>query len=266
MMDRSRWLEGARDEATRSQMAKVYDHLIQCERQNRPVFTDFINPVVQDLCLAHFAAGYARGDLPFMVFEGGHEGFESCVVGFYPFEDEAEALRAPIVLLEIKALEADVSWSHRDLLGSLLGLGLSREKFGDLRVGNGAAYVFVLEKLAPFVLSSLARVSKDPVSASEVPWSSFPEEDAGGELLFRTVKSPRLDAVIAAGFDFSRGQAQKLVEAERVKVNHRPVSKPDKAVPEGAVISVRGFGRLVLTAHLGQSKKDREKMQLKRFR
>lgn len=266
MMDRVKWLEGARDDVSRAQMAKVYDHLIQCERQNRPAFTDFVNPVVQDLILHHFTSGHSRGDLPFMAMEGGHEGYESCIAGFYPSAHSIEVVDFPIVLLEITAIEAPVTWTHRDLLGSMLGLGLSREKFGDLRIGEAAAYVFVLEKLAPFVLSSLTRVSRDPVSVRAVPWSSFPQEDAGGELIFRTVKSPRLDALIAAGFDLSRGQAQKLVESDRVKVNHRPEGRPDKTVPEGAVISVRGFGRLILAAHLGQSKKEREKMQIKRYR
>lgn len=265
MMDRVKWLAGIIDDVTRGQMAKVYDQLSQCQRQSRPVFTDFVNPVVQDLCTHHFAASKDK-DLPIMVFEGGHSAFENCVIGFYPPGDGMEAQPVPITLLEIIAVETEMEWSHRDLLGSLLGLGLAREKFGDLRVGEKAAYVFVLEKLAPFVLNTLIRVSRDPVSVSEVPWSEFPLEEAGGELLFRTVKSPRLDAVIAAGFDLSRGQAQKLVEAERVKVNHRPQTKTDKLVPDDAVISVRGYGRLVLAANLGNSKKDRTKMQLKRFR
>lgn len=265
MMDRTKWLEGAREDTTRAQMAKVYDQLSQCQRQSRPVFTDFINPVVQDLCDYHFAASKDK-DLPIMHFEGGHAGFESCVIGFYPPGETIELTPVPIALLEISALEETASWSHRDLLGSLLGLGISREKFGDLRVGENAAYVFVLEKLATFVINALARVSRDPVSVREVPWSEFPAEDAGGELLFRTVKTPRLDAVIAAGFDLSRSQAQKLVEAERVKVNHRPQNRPDKAIPEDAVISVRGYGRLVLVENMGTSKKDRTKMQLKRFR
>jgi len=264
MMDRVKWLEGAREDTTRAQMAKVYDQLSQCQRQNRPVFTDFVNPVVQDLCRSHFAATKDK-DLPEMRFEGGHPGFESCVIGFYPQGDSFELHPVPMVLLEISALEVTAAWSHRDLLGSLLGLGLAREKFGDLRNGEKAAFVFVLEKLAPFVINTLARVSRDPVSVREVPWTEFPSEDAGGELLFRTVKSTRLDAVIAAGFDLSRSQAQKLVEAERVKVNHRPENRPDKSVPDDAVISVRGYGRLVLAANLGSSKKDRTKMQLKRF-
>jgi len=265
MMDRAKWLEGARDDTTRGLMAKVYDQLSQCQRQSRPVFTDFINPVVQDLCEHHFSVSKDK-DLPVMRFEGGHPGFESCVIGFFPPGETAALVPVPVSLLEISALEETADWSHRDLLGSLLGLGLAREKFGDLRVGETAAYVFVLEKLAPFVINSLTRVSRDPVSVREVPWSEFPAEDAGGELLFRTVKSPRLDAVIAAGFDLSRSQAQKLVEADRVKVNHRPENRTDKSVPDNAVISVRGYGRLVLAANLGNSKKDRTKMQLKRFR
>jgi RNA-binding protein YlmH len=263
MIDRRRWLEGANDETLRTQLARLYDLLCRCVRLDRPVYSDFIGPVVQDLCELRMSSDQAPAKFTFV---GGHEPFESCVVVFYPFDGEPDVNEAPVVLLEIMSTEKDAAWSHRDLLGSLLGLGLSREKFGDMRVGDNASYVFVLEALSDFVSTSLTRISRYPVSVRMVDWEAFPMEDAGGELLFRTVPSLRLDAVIAAGFDLSRSTAQKLVESERVKINHRPYTRPDKAVPEGAVISVRGYGRLVLEKNLGTSKKDREKMQLKRFR
>lgn len=266
MISREKWLEGIRDEVIRLQMARVYDLMTQCVRQHRRAVTDFLSPVVQDLC-AQKLQSEKHG--PRADFVGGHPGYEACVIVFNPEdrrENDPEAEALPLVLLEVSSLAEALECSHRDLLGSLLGLGLSRDKFGDLRIGKGAAYVFVTRKVAPVILNGLIRVSRDAVTVREVPWSAFPVEEAGGELVVRSVAALRLDAVIAAGFDLSRSQAQKLIESDRVKLNHRPQTRPDKGVPEEALISVRGYGRLRLVANLGKSRKDRSRVQIIRYR
>jgi RNA-binding protein YlmH len=262
MIDRKRWLEGAKEPQTRELMARLYDLLTRCITQDRVVYSFFLDAVTQDLCEARLT--YGKVPVKWLIV-GGHEGSEAGVIGFYPDFMTPDPLDAPIVLLKIEAQEKEVSWSHRDVLGSLLGLGISRDKLGDLRISGSAAYVFVMEELSGFIESSLSRVSKYEVQISRVSAELFPQEASGGKSLFRTVASARLDAIVATGFDLSRRQAQQLVESDRVKVNHRPENRVDRQVPEGAVISVRGYGRLVLEVNLGQSKKDRTKMRLKRF-
>lgn len=57
--------------------------------------------------------------------------------------------------------------------------------------------------------------------------------------------SERLDTdLVRRGLARSRGQARELVQAGRVTVAGRPVTKPSYAVPPGAVVDVRGDGPL----------------------
>lgn len=51
--------------------------------------------------------------------------------------------------------------SHRDILGSLMGLGLRRETLGDIIVGEKDGTVVCLKKVADFIVENLTSVGKD---------------------------------------------------------------------------------------------------------
>ena len=75
---------------------------------------------------------------PRHLFFGGYEGAERTVCAFLPDWQEAEDWQGDGESCPVRALRC--TWSggqkltHRDFLGSILGLGLDREKVGDLAV------------------------------------------------------------------------------------------------------------------------------------
>lgn len=69
--------------------------------------------------------------------------------------------------------------------------------------------------------------------------------------------SPRLDAVIAGIFGLSRTGSGKLICEGLVSVNYRECLKPDREVLEGDIISVRGYGKAVLSGTGGKSRRGR---------
>ena len=81
-----------------------------------------------------------------------------------------------------------------------------------------------------------------------------------GERVVRTaaVSSLRLDAVLAAMLQCSRGAAAALIEAGRVEINHLPTENVHAPVYEGDIFTVRGKGRFALTGLPGKTRKDRQ--------
>lgn len=77
--------------------------------------------------------------------------------------------------------------------------------------------------------------------------------------------SPRLDAVVSAGFSIPRSRAAEFIRAGRVMVNHRPCDKADKVVEAGDVLTCRGLGKCVLTELGGTSKRGRLILALERY-
>ena len=71
------------------------------------------------------------------------------------------------------------------------------------------------------------------------------------------MQQQRLDAVLAAACRLSRSEAQRLIAAGLVKLNHVPQLRPDARLEEGDLISARGYGRVRVTAFGGQSRRGR---------
>lgn len=110
-------------------------------------------------------------------------------------------------------------------------------------------------------LDSAGRASLKVSVAAETPQLSPPE----GESLRLTVQQQRLDAVLAAACRLSRSEAQRLIAAGLVKLNHVPQLRPDARLSEGDLISARGYGRIRVTAFQGESRRGRQVVQVFRY-
>ena len=91
---------------------------------------------------------------------GGFQEAERKVAGFFPDYveiDEQLPSLFPLEPLTARFREQD-KLSHRDFLGSLMGLRISREMIGDILVGNGFAVFFVLNQAVPPILNEMKKV------------------------------------------------------------------------------------------------------------
>ena len=157
--------------------------------------------------------------------------------------------------------------SHRDYLGALLALGLERTVIGDIAVRDEhSAIVFCDARIAPFLLSELSAVGSDKVKVERVALSpdfSIPREF---DTISDTVASPRLDAVVATLARLSREGARQAIIKGLVEMDYEPCDKPDKTVPEGAVISIRGQGKFIVRSLSGLTKKGRYRFLADKYR
>jgi len=223
----------------------------QCSR-----FTPFLTP--PEAALAQAAAKRARVSL---ALYGGYEGAERRVVCFYPEGAEPEPF--PVTTLEI-AWHLQRAPEHRDLLGAVMGLGVQRARVGDIVFAQGKAYLFVESALAGMISQNLLEAGRARLSVTAVnapPALAEPE----GEPRRCTVRSPRLDAVVAEGFGLSRGAAAQRILAGEVKLRHVPTLRPDARVEAGDAISVRGCGRLRIDSFGQATRKERIPVRYTRY-
>lgn len=155
--------------------------------------------------------------------------------------------------------------THRDVLGSLMAIGIRRDTLGDILIDENGCHVIAMKECLPFLLSnweSAGRVRFHPKEAS-LDELTIPASD--GEDRRDTVASLRLDAVLASGFSMSRTKAAALITSGKVTRNGRESLKTDILLSEGDLISVRGFGRLKLKAVGELSRKGRIWIELEKF-
>lgn len=170
---------------------------------------------------------------------------------------EAETL---VVAVEVRG-SGYRELSHRDYLGALLHLGVSRERVGDICALEPHRAVFFCEPtLLAFFGENLERVASDKVTV--LPTSVPPEFDGGRkfEAVTDTVASPRADAVVAALCNLPRERAQALFREERVEIDYETEARPDRTVSEGAVLTVRGVGKFIVRSLSDKTKKGRYRL------
>ena len=259
-MDRQTLLDRTASSAEeRTLLARVLDKYEQMERRNIPTATAFLSESEQAAAARLLnAAGIRSG----YVWNGGYEGAARKLLQFLP--DWAEADGSAICYLRA-SFRGEGKPTHRDCLGSLMGLGITREKLGDILVSDASCDLIAAPEIAPFLAQNWESAGRTKLSVSKIGAEELLVPEQKVQALRDTVMSLRLDAVAATGFGMSRGKAAELIRAGRVQLNHTDCCKPDRAVAQGDVITARGFGKFVLAEVGGLSKKGRIAITVHRF-
>lgn len=190
-----------------------------------------------------------------VMFWGGHDEAERVVACFGDVMDR-EAAAWPIVCLRARLNTRFATLTHRDILGAYMALGLTRERAGDIFVTPEAAFFFVLEDNADYIIANLTSAGRMKLAFSRAEGMVALPEPEGVELR-DTVASLRLDAVLSTAFGLSRTKAQEAIRAGRIRLNHVEEVRVDADVKEGALLSCRGMGRARLKQVGATTKKGR---------
>ena len=92
-----------------------------------------------------------------------------------------------------------------------------------------------------------------------------PEDILNRDIQAEEDVSAAVDAVLAAGWKLSRAEAQRLISAGLVKLNHVPELRGDVRVEEGSLLSARGYGRLRVDEVQGETRHGRTGVVLFRY-
>ena len=138
-MDRRELLDrAAHSPEERLLLSRVWDKCEQCRTRNIPTATGFLSPQEQ-AAAQHLlnALGCREG----YVLWGGYDGAERKRLVFLP-EWMAEPDGTEVAAVRA-ACRSGGDLTHRDFLGSLMALGLTREKIGDILVEKGGCQVLL---------------------------------------------------------------------------------------------------------------------------
>ena len=260
-MDKRELLDRAASDAQeRLLLGRVWDKYDQCCRRNIPVCTDFLSP--QEQAAARRLLHMLGADGAYVLW-GGYDGAERRQLHFLPDWQETPDYSA-IRCLRCTFYEAG-RLTHRDFLGSLMGLGLTREKIGDILVSDQSADIVVSQSVADHLLREWTAAGRTALHVTEIGADELHVPVQQTKVLRDTVSSLRLDSVLSVGFSTSRGKASEAVESGRVQVNWTDCQKPDRLLRQGDVISVRGAGKCKLTEVGGATKKGRVFITVERY-
>lgn len=249
-------------------MNQIYQHFRHEERQfidqviewkenvlnqYSPKLTDFLDPREQEI-----VSSVIGEHLDVRVtFSGGVDDTERKRALLYPDYYEVKEEDFQLALFEVQYASKFITLQHRQVLGSLMSLGLKRNKFGDIRFYNDMVHFICASEISDYLFANFNEIGRAKISLKNLDVHSFIPNKEDVQEMVTTVSSLRLDVVGAAIYNLSRQKIQPLITNGHVKVNWKVVDSASFECREGDNLSIRGYGRSKLTSIEGRTKKDR---------
>lgn len=256
---------------------EVYEHFKPEERQfvdrasewvvhageyHEVKLTDFLDPrqcfILESLANRHSDVG--------LRIDGGYEGAERCRALLAP--DYRELDHEPMRMKVLSITSGDqkfVALQHGDYLGAILGLGLKRDKIGDIHVHEDGCHVVVAEEIADYLDLHLRQVHRVGVMTEIIELSALREANAELQLMDFTVASLRLDGIASDAFRLSRSKIIVPIKAGRCRVNWKTEEDPSTPLKAGDIVALQGFGRFKVLETDGVTKKGRLRIKIGKF-
>lgn len=234
-------------------VTKIQEWRDDAENMYSPKLTDFLDPREQKIVQSIIG----RRTSVNAEFFGGTENCERARALIYPDYFNPVHDDFQISLWEIEYPRKFITLEHRQVLGSLMSIGLRREKFGDILLEGGRVQFFAAKEVSAYINQTLAAIGRTSISLKELPLTDAIQVKENWLELQTTVSSLRLDAILAAVYNMSRQKVQNIIKHGVVKVNWKIVENPAFECGEGDILSVRGHGRAKVIALEGKTKKDK---------
>jgi len=259
-------------------LAQLADKIDQCGNKYITTYTSFMDGHQQSIARIHCRKQfipvsdedpYHPGDMGSIpatrsIFYGGYPDAERVMLINLPDYAFLET-ENPLTVIRATKAEGSRDLTHRDYLGSLLGLGIKRELLGDILVREDGADIICMSDIADFILMNYCKAGRTNLSLTQRDIKDLIVPERKTQIITDTVASLRLDSVAASAFSLSRGKASEAISRGIVFVNNVEVTKPDHQLSEGDKITLRGKGKAVLSEIGGKSRKDRQYIKIERY-
>ena len=233
--------------------SKIIDKINIYEKTGEVQATNFLDP----LDIVENAPIYNK--YLFLLYGGKEEAERKrLIIGSDCIEDAKEFVSA------IK-IESNKKLGHRDVLGSILGLGLVRDVIGDIVIDETKAYVFVNSEIKDYIINNLKMIGKEKAIVTACDLDEINDIKEKFEIQNFTLSSLRIDSAISECYGLSRAVSSRLIESEKVKLNYRLVTNSSKSIKQGDLISVRGYGRFIIEEVIGETRKGRIRVTIKKY-
>ncbi|MEG0291529.1 MAG: YlmH/Sll1252 family protein [Anaerovoracaceae bacterium] len=240
-------------------IGQINDKLLKCENDYMETYTGFLTVHQRTL-----ASGIKTPQNIKVSFEGGYQDAERVILRFLPEYMEAGE-NPPIVFLRVTRKPGGRELTHRDYLGSIVGLGIDRSLVGDIIVKDYGADIICLEEISEFLAIHYNKVSRTDIEVEIKNIGELEVKEPTYKEVTDTVASLRLDNIVSSAFGISRNNAVAAITKGIVFVNNIEVLKPDSKVDQGDKVVVRGKGKVLLEEIGGKSRKDRVYVKYRKY-
>ena len=195
-------------------------------------------------------------------FFGGRTSFEraAAIIGVNEYTGNF-----PVDIIKISGNFKFEKLTHRDYLGSILSLGIKREKVGDINVYEDGAEVYLSRDISSYIINNLVKIKHSGIKVKKILFEEAREKIQKFKDIRENIASFRIDSVVAAAYRISRSEAVELIKSGSVKLNYIETYEPSKKAKIADIFSVKGYGRFEIVDNQGPTRKDRLNVILRKY-
>lgn len=236
----------------------ICDDIELCEEIEYPVYTKYFYPPSVCKKLSQLNIGNMEFSLC-----GISEGCEKNMIAIKPRSFSENELFFPVKYFKITNRSKFKELEHKHYLGTIMSLGIKRELMGDLIVEEECCYGIVSDEIFDFLIENLKEVGKNPVVVEEIDKEEVPKLKF--EEIIDSISSVRLDNIVSVMINNSRSKGLELIEAGEVSINYSVEKEKNRVLKEGDIVTIRKKGKFVFEKILGENKKGKIKIMIKKF-
>ncbi|CAM3123813.1 YlmH/Sll1252 family protein [Streptobacillus ratti] len=184
-------------------------------------------------------------------------GYDRKQICFTPYEPEFN-----YTVIEIRINNKFREYTHKDFLGSIMGLNIKREMIGDIFVEDNIGYVLISNKVLDFVINNLKSIGKNDCDITQSERNDFSYNFKDIKI---NISSNRLDNFISDITNLSRSKATQLIEAGLVQIDYEICKEKNKEIRHNDILTIRKYGKYLVSEELEDSKKGKKRWIIKKY-
>ena len=164
---------------------------------------------------------------------------------YYPYQESDKKIIYTDELPKIRILELTSyeELTHREILGSLFGLNIDSELFGDIIITNGHYYIMVMDSIYNLIINDYHSVGNKHIKIKEIPLDILDNYHREYEKIELIVTSLRIDNVISSIIGTSRNTIKQKFNDGEIVLNYEICHKTDYNLNIGDIFSIHKYGK-----------------------
>lgn len=177
---------------------------------------------------------------------------------FFPYFDAEKTIlySKDIPCVRLYKIQCTQELTHSSILGSLFGLNITSEVFGDIVFFHDSFYVYLLDSISDLVVRELTIIGKNPVKFIEVDIALLENFKRDYKEIDLIVSSLRFDTICSRLIGCNREEVQRLIRDKEVLINYELARRPEYLLKKNDVFSIRRYGKYRFMNIIGRTKKE----------
>lgn len=176
---------------------------------------------------------------------------------YYPYIDSDKVIIYTKTLPRIRVIEI-ISYeklTHREILGSLFGLNITNEMFGDIIINDNKYYIIVMDSIYELVDTYLNMIGKHHVKLKEVSVETIKQYQRQYEDISLIVSSLRIDNLISKLIGTSRDNIKRKFQEDEIILNYEVCHRTNYLLKQNDTFSIKKHGKYKFIGIVNKSKK-----------